>query len=101
MRTAARSPMMPLPVLRVLAAVLPAAAAHNDSTWLAELSHLCVHARRDFSDVGNEIATQLHRIGGTGLSGGVAALCGGGVEAINQYAGQQQQPANPTSDPHL
>ena len=93
--------------MRALFAMVPrralpvlATATHGQAARLAQLRVLRVHAGRNLRDVRNEFGAQSHRVGRTGLPFGIGTLRIRAVETINQYAGQQQQPANQTSDPH-
>src|SRR5580704_19795768 len=96
-----RAVMMVIMVHPAPAATTPASAArHGHAALFADLRVLCLHTGGDFHPVRDELGTQPHRIGRTGLlntdwgrAGG--ALGPGLVKATKeQRAGRQYQPAN-------
>ncbi len=83
-------------------------AAHSNTAGLAQLRVLGLHAGRDSRYVGNDIGTKPHRVGRTGLAGGVAALRrplgrtlrGGGIKAA-QKQGKQHDRAGQVNNAHV
>jgi len=81
--------------------MLARTAAHGQPTLLGEQPRLRSHAGRDFRHVGNDIATQTHRIRGACLPCRVAALGGRTARATSKRTGQQCKRASQMDNTHV
>ena len=95
--------MVAVAVMMMVMAVMPRlagrSAAHGDAARFAKLPVFRFHAGGDPRHVGDDFRTKPHRIGRTGLAGGVAALCGRAVEGTEKYC-QQADGASEVNDAH-
>jgi hypothetical protein len=89
------------------AAAATPAAGHGQAALFADLRVLCFHADGDFRPIRDELGTQTHCVGRTGLLNTDRARLGGAlgtglVKATKkQRADRQYQPANKKCGPHL
>jgi hypothetical protein len=76
-------------------------ATHGQPTFGGDVPNFRLHAGRSSRHVGNDIATQTHRIRGAGLAHRVAALGERTVRATSQRTGQQCKRASQMDNTHV